>query len=127
MPGHGAGPLLVALGTGCNLLVILANGGAMPVLPEALRQLHGEAAAQALAQPSRLTNVALMDEQTHLALLGDRFSMPGVVPTANVFSVGDVLGAAGVALWIVELMRGRTQSAAPPTPNGIPLRRRAEP
>ncbi|MBI4494052.1 MAG: DUF5317 domain-containing protein [Chloroflexi bacterium] len=99
------GAWLVALGAGANLVVIAANGGKMPVLVEAVRQLKGEAALQALAAPGPLTNVALMSERTWLPFLGDLFALPRFVPNANVFSVGDILAALGLVLWITELMR----------------------
>ena len=77
---------LVAAGLVANLAAILANGGHMPVLPEAMRaagrsyDVHFNSAA--MAEP-------------HLAWLVDRWAAPDWIPNANVFSVGDVLIALG--------------------------------
>jgi hypothetical protein len=81
---------LVAAGLVANLAAILANGGHMPVLPEAMRaagrsyDVHFNSAA--VAAP-------------HLAWLVDRWAAPDWIPHANVFSVGDVLIALGGVLF----------------------------
>jgi hypothetical protein len=41
-------------------------------------------------------------------MLVDRFVLPCGLPWANVFSVGDVLIAIGIALVIVSMMHART-------------------
>jgi hypothetical protein len=51
-------------------------------------------------------------ERPALAALTDIFAMPTWLPFANVFSIGDVLIAAGVATTIVLAMR-RTRGASP--------------
>jgi len=77
---------LVTAGLVANVGAIVANGGHMPALPSALRAagLHFTQSrnSAALAHP-------------HLGWLVDRWAAPDWVPWANVFSVGDVLIAAG--------------------------------
>jgi Family of unknown function (DUF5317) len=80
---------LVALGGALNLLVISVNGGVMPASPTAL------AGAGLDLEPGFQNSTALPDPR--LAFLGDVFSIPASWPLSNVFSIGDVLIALGVA------------------------------
>jgi hypothetical protein len=92
---------LVAAGLVSNVCAVVANGGHMPALPSALRGaglhfVHSRNSA-ALAHPQ-------------LAWLVDRWAAPQWLPWANVFSVGDVLIAAGglvFALAATEAFRRR--------------------
>jgi hypothetical protein len=94
-------PLVVA-GALCNLAAIIANGGYMPASPEALASL-GRSVGTAYSNSTVLAAPAL-------APLTDVFAMPRGLPFANVFSVGDILIGAGVAIVIaVAMLR-----AAPP-------------
>jgi hypothetical protein len=81
-----AGVPLIAVGMLSNVAAIVANGGHMPALPSALR------AAGLHFEQSR--NSARMIAP-HLSWLVDRWGAPDWVPWANVFSLGDVLIAAG--------------------------------
>ena len=57
---------------------------------------------------------------TTLAFLGDVFYLPRPLPFANVFSIGDVLIAAGGAWFIARTMVGRVQpSVAAPTVQAV--------
>ena len=108
---RGWGPRLAALGTACNLLVIAVNGGRMPAQAGLLRRVQGEAAVERLTRGDTFVNVRLMDEQPRLPALGDVIAPPTWLPLANVVSLGDLLGALGVALWIVELLRAAPEEA----------------
>jgi hypothetical protein len=104
------GMAVVALGAVSNLAAILANGGSMPADPGAL--------ALAGLSPRDHTNSVVL-ASPNLQLLTDVFAVPAWVPFANVFSVGDVLIALGIALAIAATMRARPTaagSAATPTP-----------
>jgi len=94
---------LVVLGAACNLAAILANGGVMPASSAALAAIGAgigpHTASAVVAQPS-------------LEPLTDLFATPGWLPFANVFSVGDVLIGAGIAVAIAGAMR---RSARRPT------------
>jgi hypothetical protein len=80
------GVALIGAGTLLNLTAILANGGHMPALPDALR-----AAGLHFTRSRNSAELA----SPHLAWLVDRWAAPAWVPWANVFSVGDVLIAVG--------------------------------
>jgi hypothetical protein len=85
---------VIALGGALNLLTISVNGGVMPASPSAL------AGAGLDLDPAEFQNsTALADPR--LAFLGDVFHIPASWPLSNVFSVGDVLIALGVA-WAVH-------------------------
>lgn len=91
------GLALVALGAASNLAAIAANGGYMPASPAALAALGG-GVAPGYSNSTVVTSPALEP-------LTDIFVLPSWLPFANVFSVGDVLIAVGVAVTIVVAMR----------------------
>ena len=95
---------LLALGAGLNLVAIAANGGWMPSSPEAWMQLNGVGEVPTEAY----TNSALITSATRFPALGDIFVLPRPIPLANVFSVGDVLIAAGAIVFLVRQMRSGT-------------------
>src|SRR5262245_11603001 len=85
------GVALIAIGAGCNLLAIVANGGWMPADPTALASVGGLPAG-----PSN----SIVTPDPVLKPLTDLFALPGWLPFANVFSIGDVLIGAGIAATI---------------------------
>jgi hypothetical protein len=95
IPGLG----LVLVGGSSNLLAVVANGGYMPA---------GAAAVAALdrSRPEGYSNSRVADAVI-LGPLTDLFAMPGWVPLANVFSVGDVLIGIGSVIAVVATMHGR--------------------
>ena len=93
---------LMALGTACNLTVILANGGFMPISPETASRLVSAETLEALTVGSRFgygKDILLLPEQTRLAWLSDAFLLPEGSPYQVAFSVGDILVGAG-AFWL---------------------------
>jgi hypothetical protein len=90
---------LVALGAALNLLVMVANGGVMPVDPAAFAS-----AGLATAPAGTFSNTAPMSAAS-LWFLGDIWATPAWLPFANVISIGDVLIGSGVAAWVVAVMR----------------------
>ncbi len=104
---------LVGAGLVLNVVAVVANGGHMPALPAAL-----QAAGMHFTQSRN--SVALA--HPHLAWLVDRWAAPGWVPYGNVFSVGDVLIAAGSVLFALvatgALTSVRGARARPPRTAG---------
>ena len=92
------GVALVFAGLVCNLVAVVANGGLMPASPHAIR-------TAGLTYHLRNNSVSTFDP--HLAWLTDRWAVPAWIPLGNVFSVGDVLIAVGIAATIVLAMHGR--------------------
>jgi hypothetical protein len=102
---------LILIGALCNLAAIVANGGQMPASPEAFAALTGLPAVPT----EHFTNSVLAAPGTPLLFLGDIFVLPRPIPFANVFSIGDVLIAAGGVVFIARCMT-RPLTATPLTP-----------
>ncbi len=103
---------VVGLGVALNLMVVLANGGYMPVrAADVARSGFPEVAAQLEAEGVFQKSRAL-DEHTRLALLADVIHVP-FFGAARMVSAGDVLVAAGVFLFIQEALVGRRTPVYP--------------
>jgi len=96
------GMVVVAAGAASNLAAILANGGYMPAGSEA-------AASLGKAHSAGYSNSAFIPDPM-LAPLTDIFALPGWLPFANVFSVGDVVIGVGVTIVIASAMRAAARS-----------------
>lgn len=97
------GVALIAVGAGCNLAAIVANGGWMPADPAALDSIGGLGAGY--------TNSTVVAEPA-LRPLTDLFALPASLPLANVFSIGDVLIGIGIAATITLAMQSSAPSKA---------------
>jgi len=104
------GVAIVGAGMLMNVAAIVANGGRMPVLPDAMRAAGHEYAIQHNSE-------AVADPR--LSWLVDRWAAPEWVPLANVYSAGDVVIALGglafalVATGAVARVAGRTGALLP--------------
>jgi Family of unknown function (DUF5317) len=103
-------PPIVCFGIGVlsNAVTIVVNAGYMPASRGALR-LAGLPVSN---QPHN--NSELAGAGAHLTFLGDIFALPHGVPLANIFSVGDLLIAIGLAWLIADGMRGTREDTAQP-------------
>jgi hypothetical protein len=104
------GMAVAAIGAGCNLAAIVANGGYMPADPAGVAALglHG----------TTYTNSIVLTDPA-LPFLTDIFAMPAWIPAANIFSIGDVLLGIGVAMTVALAMRGTSPAAqSEPGPAG---------
>lgn len=79
------GALVIAIGTGMNLLAITANGGTMPA-----NMVAWQRAGLREIPPDVFENSTALSSP-RLAFLGDIFYVPERLPLSNVFSIGDVL------------------------------------
>lgn len=117
---HLAGVGLAGLGIALNLAAILANGGFMPITPEAALQIgraNGLTSSELGIRLSYSKDVVLPANQTNLWLLSDIFVVPPPFPLPTAFSVGDVLIALGVAILVYRALVG---AYAHNPPNGSP-------
>jgi hypothetical protein len=109
-----AGAKWIACGLLLNLLVMAANGGWMPVTPEALVRTDQVDLVSSMASGTRVQSsksIVLSQQETSLWFLSDIFVLAKPFPLPSVFSAGDVLVAGGIFLLL--------QSALlPPVPMG---------
>jgi hypothetical protein len=82
------GMWVVTAGAFLNFVAIAANGGVMPASAAAVR-------TAGLAPGDPTTANSMVVDGARLLPLGDVFALPSRLPVANVFSVGDVVIAAG--------------------------------
>ena len=100
---------IVGLGVICNLLVILVNGGFMPISPETLVQINpGTNLDQWLPgyHYGYSKDVILLREDTILWALSDILVLPPPFPWPTAFSLGDIF----IGLGIVVLLQGPRSS-----------------
>jgi Family of unknown function (DUF5317) len=101
--------MLFGLGVLLNAVTIVANRGYMPARAAAMRT----AGLPVSVHPHN--NSVLDGAHTHLWFLGDVVGVPHWLPLANVFSLGDVLIAIGLAWLVAVTMKGPAPLAdAPP-------------
>ncbi len=95
------GAWLVAAGAALNLLVVVANGGRMPVAP---------ALAGVLVQRGHVGQYVLMGSNTNLNWLADWITVSGPVGIRGAYSPGDLVVAAGIG--VVAFLATRQQAPA---------------
>jgi len=97
------GASVMAIGLLMNLAVVASNGG-MPVNARAIEAAGGSVAA--LADGAGAKHHLMYDEDV-LSPLGDVIPIPP--PAGVVLSIGDVLLYAGIAWFVLQVMRGRSR------------------
>jgi Family of unknown function (DUF5317) len=98
------GVALFGIGLLLNAATIAANGGYMPVAESALRAAGDTSNLAALQAGDRVQKARLMRSDSGLWFLGDVLPFP---PIGKVYSLGDVVAAAGVLLIVVQGMQAR--------------------
>lgn len=116
---------VVALGAGLNLLVILANGGAMPVAFDDARpvlsyEITDEDVGHLLP---RTKDVLLRSEDIHLPWLADRFRLWFPTGGSTLYSFGDLVLYAGIVLAGAEAVVhvSRARIGGPREPADLPI------
>jgi len=109
------GFLVIGVGMLLNFLAIVSNGGLMPVTPANAEKagmgykIEGVELGEAIPSSK---NVLLEESDTHLRWLSDRFTWISDSPLA-VFSVGDIVIAAGLTVVLLELLLPALQRSPP--------------
>lgn len=94
---------IIFIGVFLNFLVIMANGGQMPVSGEAMVGI-GLMDNMINIRDGKIITHTLMDSQTVFKYLGDIFVLPKPYPRPKIFSIGDVFMALGIFIYIQEIM-----------------------
>lgn len=103
------GLALIGLGLALNLTVMVANGGFMPITPEAVARIGHQHLIVQLGGVERMRGskgIVLPREETALWVLSDIFIIPPPFPVASAFSLGDVLVAVGAFIFLQRAMVG---------------------
>jgi hypothetical protein len=117
---HMPGIWLAGCGLGLNFLVIVLNGGLMPISPEMVNRLVPASQPNSWVTGERLwasKDVVLPLAATRFAVLSDYFTLPTWIPYRVAFSVGDILVASGV-FWLLWSLGGNPNSQRRKT-NGL--------
>ena len=94
---------IIFIGVFLNFLVIMANGGQMPVSGEAMVNIGLTDNMLDIRDGKIITHV-LMNSDTAFRYLGDIFVLPKPYPRPKIFSIGDVFMALGIFIYIQEIM-----------------------
>jgi len=97
---HVSGAKLFALGTTLNLVVMVANGGWMPVTPENYQYIHPERTLELETRPPSSKNILLPRSETNLWFLSDIIRVR--LWRRWALSIGDVLLMVGAAQLIFQ-------------------------
>lgn len=97
-----SGMSVLLVGLMLNLVVMLANGGWMPIAPQTASQLVNTDVLKFLSLGSRFgqKDILLPPWNTNLEFLADRFLLPAWFPYRVAFSLGDILIGIGV-FWLL--------------------------
>ncbi len=99
---------LLGLGLLSNFLVIVFNGGWMPILPETLHRMVPNKPIEIWEVGTRLgltKDRIFTHENVHLVFLSDRFTLPQWIPYKVAFSIGDIFISIGVVVLLWSLSR----------------------
>lgn len=91
------------IGVFLNFLVMLVNGGRMPVSYEAASVLD-PIYLEMLKSGDAVTKHYLLDASTRLAFLGDIIPLSSPYPRTQAISIGDVVMNFGIFLFILHIM-----------------------
>lgn len=94
---------IIFVGILLNFLVIMANGGQMPVQGEAMVNI-GLVENMIAIRDGHVITHTLINSQTVFRYLGDIMVLPKPYPRPKIFSIGDVFMALGVFMYLQEIM-----------------------
>ncbi len=110
------GVRIISIGYLMNVLVITLNKGYMPQSSKALKMAGEIKKLSLLEKYGHYYNAVLMNNETHLNILGDKIFFPFLGKIGAVYSVGDLVIMAGIFVFIFELFKkpgGKTNKPRP--------------
>jgi hypothetical protein len=118
---HLGGIKLIGIGLLLNFLVMVVNGGFMPITPETLVQIGYDGNASQLETGyivGRTKNVVMAQGEARLWFLSDLLVIPKPFPIPTALSAGDLLIVLGVFFFLREAMFSHKVSASPALSGG---------
>lgn len=108
------GMKILMIGAVLNGLVMVMNGGFMPISPQTAGRLVSEDILATIAPGSRFgsKDILLQPEHTRLEWLADRFLPPAWMSYQVAFSLGDIFIAVGV-FWLLARQKNIEQGCNP--------------
>lgn len=94
---------IIFVGVFLNFVVIMANGGQMPVSGEAMVSIGLVDNMLSIKNGEVITHT-LINDRTALRFLGDIFVLPKPYPRPKIFSIGDIIMALGIFVYIQKNM-----------------------
>jgi hypothetical protein len=101
------GMLFLGLGLAMNFVVILANGGMMPLTPQTASRLSSIDLWAAGARFGPGKSVVVPTQTTLFGSLSDRIMLPDWFPYQAAFSLGDILIVAGAIALLWAMTHGK--------------------
>ncbi|MFJ7727771.1 DUF5317 domain-containing protein [Neobacillus sp. NPDC097160] len=99
---HNPGFILILLGVFLNFLVMVLNGGRMPVSMDAAKIL--DPAYVEILKESLYAKHTMLTASTHLGFLGDVIPISDPYPRTQIISIGDIVMNIGIFFFIQYLM-----------------------
>lgn len=94
---------ILLAGVFMNFIVMLVNGGKMPVSKE-MAEISSPASVPMLVEGTANTKHMMMTEATRLPLFGDVIPITAPYPIPQVISIGDIVMNVGIFLFLVHLL-----------------------
>lgn len=107
------GFIILLIGAFLNFLVMVANGGRMPVSLEAAQAVLDPFYVETLRQGIVYGKHVALTESTRLAFLGDIIPLTKPYYKHQVISIGDVVMGIGIFLYIQQLMLNKKKESQP--------------
>ena len=101
-----SGMKILGIGLLLNFLVIVTNGGYMPVAPDDLARAGMADLAEVLRTQRHVSKSTVLTSETRLPFLADIFLVPPWLPVNNIFSIGDVFIGIGAFILVLQGMQG---------------------
>ena len=94
------------MGIFMNLVVILANGGLMPITPQTLVIINPGSQVEEWQSGDHYPfskDVILASQDTRLQILSDTLALPWPLPRRAAFSLGDIFLAVGIVIFFMDI------------------------